>query len=160
MIKTAAALAVALGFALGGKCVASFYAGRVRVIRESLLLISAVETGVRFAHLTVEQLLREQDKNGGFVYLDFIADCRRRMESGEPFPSAWRKSIEQRGELCRLLGEAKNSGIKPEVKNLFERYPIQNAEHTSDDKAFVGGSWKQYWKIFAQEDFPNKCPFC
>ena len=107
MIKTAAALAVALGFALGGKCVASFYAGRVRVIRESLLLISAVETGVRFAHLTVEQLLRELDKNGGFVYLDFIADCRRRMESGEPFPSAWRKSIEQRGELCRLLGEAK-----------------------------------------------------
>ena len=88
MIKTAAALAVALGFALGGKCVASFYAGR-------------------FAHLTVEQLLRELDKNGGFVYLDFIADCRRRMESGEPFPSAWRKSIEQRGELCRLLGEAK-----------------------------------------------------
>lgn len=62
-------------------------------------------------------------------------------------------------KIC-LLSEAKNSGIKPEVKNLFEGYPIQNAEHTSDDKAFVGGSWKQYWKIFAQEDFPNKCPFC
>lgn len=55
---------------------------------------------------------------------------------------------------------AHTSGIKPEVKNLFVGYPIQNAEHTSDDKAFVGGSWKQYWKIFAQEDFPNKCPFC
>lgn len=63
-------------------------------------------------------------------------------------------------EKNRLLSEAKNSGIKPEIKNLFEGYPIQNAEHTSDDKASVGGSWKQYWKIFAQEDFPNKCPFC
>ena len=60
----------------------------------------------------------------------------------------------------RLFLEANKSGIKPEVIDLFEGYPIQNAEHTSDDKAFVGGSWKQYWKIFAQEDFPNKCPFC
>lgn len=107
MIKTAAALAVALGFALGGKCVASFYAGRVRVIREALLLISSVETGVRFAHMTVEQLLRELDRNGGFVYLDFIGECRKAMERGEPFPSAWRRSIEERGELCRLLGDAK-----------------------------------------------------
>ena len=55
---------------------------------------------------------------------------------------------------------AHTSGIKPEVKNLFEGYPIQNAEYTADDKAYIGGSWKQYWKIFAQEDFPNKCPFC
>lgn len=63
-------------------------------------------------------------------------------------------------DKLRLLSMAHTSGIKPEVKNLFVGYPIQNAEHTSDDKAFVGGSWKQYWKIFAQEDFPNKCPFC
>lgn len=63
-------------------------------------------------------------------------------------------------DKIRLFLEAYKSGIKPVVINLFEGYPIQNAEHTSDDKAFVGGSWKQYWKLFAQEDFPDKCPFC
>ena len=63
-------------------------------------------------------------------------------------------------EKIRLILEAHTSGIKPEVKNLFKGYYVKNAEHTSDDKAFVGGSWKQYWKIFAQEDFPNTCPFC
>ena len=63
-------------------------------------------------------------------------------------------------EKIRLLSEAINSGIKPKVEILLKGNFIQNAEYTSDDKAFVGGSWKQYWKIFAQEDFPNKCPFC
>ena len=32
---------------------------------------------------------------------------------------------------------AHTSGIKPEVKNLFEGYPIQNAEYTADDKAYI-----------------------
>ena len=63
-------------------------------------------------------------------------------------------------ERISLILEAYKSGIKPQVENLFQGYPIKNAEHTSDDKAFVGGSWKQYWKIFAQEDFPVLCPFC
>lgn len=107
MIKTAAAIAVALGFALAGKFAAAFYVGRVRVIREALLLISAAETGIRFAHLTVEQLLRELEKNSGLTYLDFMGECRSLMEQGEAFSSAWRKSIECRGELCSLLGEAK-----------------------------------------------------
>lgn len=92
---------------LAGKCAAAFYAGRVRVIREALLLISAAETGIRFAHLTVDRLLRELERNSGFTYLDFMSDCRHLMEQGEAFASAWRKSIEQRGELCSLLGEAK-----------------------------------------------------
>lgn len=63
-------------------------------------------------------------------------------------------------ERLRLLIEAHKSGIQPEVVNLFAGYPFKNAEHTSDDKAAAGGSWKQYWKTFAREDFPKVCPFC
>ena len=63
-------------------------------------------------------------------------------------------------DKLRLISMAHTSGIKPMVEILLKGNFIQNAEHTSDDKAFVGDSWKQYWKIFAQEDFPNKCPFC
>lgn len=63
-------------------------------------------------------------------------------------------------ERLRLLLEAHRSGIQPEVTNLFVGHPFKNAEHTSDDKAATGGSWKQYWKTFAREDFPMVCPFC
>lgn len=63
-------------------------------------------------------------------------------------------------EKIGLLKEAKDSGIQPETFNLFEGYPIKNAEHTADEKAAAGGCWKQYWKIFARQDFPQTCPFC
>ena len=35
-----------------------------------------------------------------------------------------------------------------------------NAVRTGDDRAAVGSSWKEYWQIFTQEDFPTTCPFC
>ena len=35
-----------------------------------------------------------------------------------------------------------------------------NADITGDDDPKVGGSWKEYWKIFTKEDFPTTCPFC
>lgn len=63
-------------------------------------------------------------------------------------------------ERLTLLFEAHKSGIQPEVVNLFVGYPFKNAEQTSDVNAAIGGSWKQYWKIFAREDFPRICPFC
>lgn len=37
---------------------------------------------------------------------------------------------------------------------------FRNAENTADEKAAVGGSWKEYWKTFTREDFPKVCPFC
>lgn len=63
-------------------------------------------------------------------------------------------------EKFSLLLKAHKSGIRPEFIDLFTGFPFKNAEHSSDDKAAVGGSWKQYWKIFALEVFPTVCPFC
>lgn len=50
--------------------------------------------------------------------------------------------------------------INPEIRTLYAGQHFRNAERTSDDKATVGSSWKEYWQIFTQEDFPTTCPFC
>ena len=63
-------------------------------------------------------------------------------------------------EKIRLILEARDSKLHPEVVTMFEIMPFKNAERTSDDKAATGGSWKKYWKVFTQQDFPTTCPFC
>lgn len=52
------------------------------------------------------------------------------------------------------------SHITPEIRTLYANQHLKNAERTSDDRAAVGSSWKEYWQIFIQEDFPETCPFC
>ena len=53
-----------------------------------------------------------------------------------------------------------STNLKPEIRALFKGQHFKNAERTSDEHAAVGKSWKEYWQIFTQEDFPNTCPFC
>ena len=37
---------------------------------------------------------------------------------------------------------------------------FRNADKTGDDDPKIGSSWKEYWQIFTQQDFPATCPFC
>ena len=53
-----------------------------------------------------------------------------------------------------------STNLRPEIRTLFKERHFKNAERTGDDKAAEGGSWKGYWQIFTQEDFPTVCPFC
>lgn len=53
-----------------------------------------------------------------------------------------------------------STSLNPEIRTLFVGQHFKNAERTGDDKAAVGSSWKEYWQIFTQEDFPKICPFC
>lgn len=52
------------------------------------------------------------------------------------------------------------SGISPETKDLTVLSVFRNADKTGDDDPKIGSSWKEYWQIFAQQDFPVTCPFC
>lgn len=65
---------------------------------------------------------------------------------------------EHQKELLKMKKLSTN--LKPEIRTLFEGQRFKNAERTSDDKAAVGSSWKEYWQIFTGEDFPIVCPFC
>lgn len=52
------------------------------------------------------------------------------------------------------------SGIIPEVNLLIKGQVFKNAVRTGDDKTVVGDSWRDYWQMFTQQDFPTICPFC
>lgn len=103
MLKIFAMLFIAAGFSLAGVWVASLQERRVAVTGEIMLMINIVESQLRYSHLPVADLLRVLCENTALSGLGFIKNCRERVCFGEPFPDAWRNSIETETELCRLL---------------------------------------------------------
>jgi len=105
LLKTAAVIFIAAGFAFGGKCLASFQIKKATVISDILLMLSVTETQLRYACLPVADLLAVLCENGKLESLGFIGKCREKVNSGEAFPQAWKESIEAEAELCRLLSD-------------------------------------------------------
>ncbi len=108
LLKFAALVLIASGFFSGGMYLASRQTKKVRVISDILLMISVIETQIRYACLPVSDLLRilcETEKLSSF---GFIAECKNKTENGEAFPEAWKNSVENSGELCSLLGEQRS----------------------------------------------------
>lgn len=105
MIKTAAMLLISAGFIFGGFTLAALYSKRIIVIREILLMISVIETQLKYACLPVSDIMNLLCESDRFENLGFLVKCRSETENGEPFPSAWKKSVESEKELCRLLSD-------------------------------------------------------
>ena len=59
-----------------------------------------------------------------------------------------------------LMLKSLRSGISPQKRNVPIEQLARNAERTGDERAAVGKSWKEYWQIFTQMDYPETCPFC
>jgi len=67
---------------------------------------------------------------------------------------------EKKTEKELLKAKKLSTDLNPEIRTLYIGQHFKNAVRTSDDKAAVGSSWKEFWQIFTQEDFPATCPFC
>lgn len=102
MIRLAAAILVAAGFALGGRALASRDNKKVETIKDVLRMINIMETRLRFSGVPVAELLLAIE-NGGCNSLIFISKCRAAVENGEPFNKAWRESIIGCRQFCRML---------------------------------------------------------
>lgn len=111
MLKISAMIMIAAGFAVGGRYVAAFQKKRVALLETILLMISSAETRLRYACLPISDLLKALNENTALSELEFIKTCREKICFGEPFPDAWKESIETETELCRLLGESSKSLI-------------------------------------------------
>ncbi len=105
MVKTAAMVLIAAGFAVGGCCAASFQNKKAKVIEDILLMISVTETQLRYTCLPVSELLKTLCENNRLNGLGFIKKCKEAVESGESFPAAWKSSIENEYALSRLLSD-------------------------------------------------------
>ena len=109
MFKLIATVMIAAGFALGGRHLAVLQKKRVSFLESIILMISTAETQLKYACLPVSDLLKIFNENTALSELEFIRSCREKVCFGEPFPDAWRESIENEAEFCRLLGNsAKN----------------------------------------------------
>lgn len=106
MLKISAVILLAGAFALAGRWASSIQEKRVSVMGEIMLMINITESQLRYSHLPVADLLRVLCENTGLSELEFIKNCRERVCFGEPFPDAWRKSIEDETAFCRLLPDS------------------------------------------------------
>jgi len=70
-------------------------------------------------------------------------------------------ALKMKKEDKELLRQKKlMSELKPQIKTLTALARFRNADKTGDDDPKTGDSWKEYWQIFTQEDFPGTCPMC
>ncbi len=97
---------IASAFALGGRWLAAYQSKRVAVINDIILMLTVIETQLRYACLPVSELLRVLSESSAVSKLGFIKCVREKVCFGEPFPDAWKESIEAETEICRLLGAA------------------------------------------------------
>lgn len=105
LFKAAAVILICSGFALGGIYFAGRHEQKVKVISDILLMLSVIETQLRYACMPVSDLLRVLSETDKLKNLKFVVQCRCSMESGEAFPKAWKKAVESDAEICSLLGD-------------------------------------------------------
>lgn len=103
MLKTMSMVLIAAGFAFGGFGLAAYQTKKTAVIADVLLMITVIETQLRYICLPVSDLLRTLCDNSRLENLCFLKKCKDRVDNGEPFPQAWKESVENENELCRLL---------------------------------------------------------
>ncbi len=107
LLKLLSILFIVSGFTFGGFYLSSRQTGRVKLINDILLMLTVIETQIRYACLPVSDLLRIICDNDKLNNLQFIRVCREKTLSGIAFPVAWRESIEFDREICRLLYHSK-----------------------------------------------------
>lgn len=112
MFKYASMLLISSGFMLGGMYLASFQTKKTNIINDILLMLSVTETQLRYACLPVSDLMRILCETEKLSALPFLSACKDKLDKNEPFPLAWKQSIEECGELCRLLGNHKDYLIR------------------------------------------------
>lgn len=103
MIKITAIVFIVCGFVFSGQCITSYYRRRAEILGDIVMMLSVMQTRLRYECLPLAALLRVLEENGKMKNLGFITVCREKSESGDSFPHAWRESIEKERELCRLI---------------------------------------------------------
>ncbi|MBQ2847498.1 MAG: stage III sporulation protein AB [Clostridia bacterium] len=103
MIKIAAMLLIAFGFAFSGFSIASFYKKKTEILNDIVAMLSVAQTQLRYACMPVGSLMRILAENRRISNLGFISSCVKKTEIGKAFPPSWRESIEEEKELCRLI---------------------------------------------------------
>ena len=106
LIRFIAIILISSGFAFSGHCLAAYQKKRVDIISDILLMLSVIHTQIRYTCVPVNDLLVILTENSRLKGLKFIFRCRQKAESGEVFPIAWKESLYEEKEFCRIAGNA------------------------------------------------------
>ncbi|MEE1012343.1 MAG: stage III sporulation protein AB [Acutalibacteraceae bacterium] len=108
MFKYASMILILSGFLFGGMYLASLQRKKTDIINGILLMISVIETQLRYACLPVNDLIRILCGTEKLSGLRFLHLCKEKLDKNKPFPEAWKCSVEECDELCRMLGKHKD----------------------------------------------------
>lgn len=92
-MKYAAAALATAAFAATGFYIRGQMAQRVRLLEKVLLLIISVRNRLEYYREPVGEIVGYLCENDSFDELCFLDECRRLLRDGEPFPTAWKKSV-------------------------------------------------------------------
>lgn len=75
-------------------------------LEEALVLCSKVKTYLAYENTDTRELIRKLAREEGVSHLVFLPSVFRRVDQGQPFPSAWTQGIEQeKGRLRFTQGD-------------------------------------------------------
>lgn len=103
LIKIISLLFIAAAFMFGGRAYAAYKESRAKIINEIIIMISTVESCLRYSNAPLNELLCRINAGGK---LGFIENCIHKTESGVTFHTAWEESISDCGKLKSLLGDS------------------------------------------------------
>lgn len=103
MLKIIAFIFIITGCTAAGVFASSYCTKRAEILSTVILMINTIETQLRYACLPVPDLLRVLGENPALSQLGFIKCTREKICFGEPFPDAWKESVESETEVCRVL---------------------------------------------------------
>ena len=106
MLKIFASLFIISGCTAAGVFASSYCTKRAEILSTVILMITTIETQLRYACLPVPDLLRVLGNNPALSQLGFIKCTREKICFGEPFPDAWRESVESETEVFRVLSDS------------------------------------------------------
>lgn len=99
MINSVAGLLLGFGFSIGGFVLSGMQRRRVDTVRTLLLMLSMIESRLRFLNLPVQSMLSGLCDSAALHRLRFLPDCKERFAAGLPFSSAWAAAIQSDADL-------------------------------------------------------------
>ena len=109
MIKLFSAFFIVSAFACIGIYFSTLEKQRVKILKDIITMLSLAETQLRYLHITVAELMKNLGESAAISDLKFIGRCSKMLENGAAFSIAWKNSIEEDGELKKLIPETYKS---------------------------------------------------
>lgn len=111
MAKFVALICVVSGFFLAGRYLAFLYKEKMMIMNDALIVVVEIQNKLAYSRPTLIDVVQSLCQKGCGRLTDFAKMCNINVSQGTVFPEAWLISLENKKEICRLLGDQKENFI-------------------------------------------------